>query len=149
MDNNSTAATPVNIMGSDPGSPVAVTIDGPLPLPVTSTDFSEKHQVLGGAVPVVQVVVSTEPCELRTLTGYNSNADTTLELYVQLHEAGAAIAPGAVPAVVIPVKGRQTFSLSQDLEFAHLVLAISTTEFTFTAAAASMVYQVTYGIVPP
>lgn len=162
MDNNSTAATPVNVVGgSGSGGAVEVEITAPLPLPIfidaislpvpvtTTPAFPNKRQIIGGAFPAEQVVVSAVACELQTLTGYNSDSDTETELFVQLHEAGAVpLAPGAIPLVIIPVKGRQTFSLSQNLEFPELVLAISTTEFTFTGAGDVMVYQATFGIAP-
>lgn len=128
MDNNSKAATPVNLEAYEGTDPIPVT-DAPPDLPVT-------HQRLSGGVLVTQAVIAAVPCELEAVVGYNSDPTVSDLLYVQLHNAAVAIAPGAVPAVVIPVGGTLPYSLAMELRFsAGIVIALSTTELTFTAPA--------------
>lgn len=151
MDNNSRAATPVNVEGFTPGAALDVTITAPLPLPVviiaplplpvvlSPSGFPVKRQSPLSAVLVTQAVISAVPCELAIVAGYNSDPTATDLLYVQLHDASAAIAPGTVPEVVIPVYGGKTpYSYGLELDFAiGLVIALSTTELTFTAPASN------------
>lgn len=141
MANKDVVATPVNLMGSDPAlAPIPVT-------PVPSPAFPVQAEQYGGD-PKVNSVISGAPCQLKTLTGYNSDPNATNLLFVQLHELIAIpIAPGAVPKVVIPVYGGKTpFSLAQALTFSPgLTIGISTTEWTFTAASAFLCWQCTFG----
>lgn len=138
MDNNAQTATPVNL----------IAYEGTDPIPVTATpDFPVIHQRLSGGVLQVQMLISAVACELDCVAGYNSDPTPGNLLYVQLHNAIGVIAPGAVPAVVIPVYGGKTpYSLAMNLRFpTGLVLALSTTELTFTAAASPwLAYSVTY-----
>ena len=120
----------------------------PNPLHVTTLEkqFSRPTQTFGGT-PKFESTICAETCQLTTLTGYINDPVGAAQLYVQLHDLGATpIAAGAVPKVVIPVKGVQLFSLTQGLTFnSGLVIGLSTTEWTFTAATAIMCYQCTFG----
>lgn len=131
MDNNSKAATPVNLLaylGSDP-----------IPVIITDSGFPISHQASGEGTLVTQAVIAAVPCELAEVAGYNSDPAVALLHYVQLHDAAAAIAPGAVPLAWFPVYGKATYSLAMQLRFAAgIVIALSTTEDVFTAPASDL-----------
>jgi hypothetical protein len=130
--------------------PPVTQIIAPLPLPVVlrdSTTYTVIVRAKSGAALVSQATLFANDCLLDVVGGYNSDPTASDLLYVQLHDAAAAIAPGAVPAVVIPVYGGKTpYSFAIETIFLNgLVIALSTTELTFTAAASPwLAYNVNY-----
>ena len=119
----------------------------PNPVHVTTLDkgYSRPSQTFGGT-PKFESLIVAEACQLSVLTGYINDPIGATQLYVQLHELTTTPIPaGNVPKVVIPVKGVQLFSLTQNLAFNALAIGLSTTEWTFTAATAIMCYQCTFG----
>lgn len=152
VENNSQLATPVNLQGTGPGgTPVQVTLDGPLPVPVAVDTFTVESQGGTGGSPALvggQVLSGVGPVKLRSLTGYCSDPDEDAQYFVQLHDAAAApLAPGANPLIVIPLRGGfQVFSIVQGVRFTDgIVVALSTTAGVFTAAASP--WLIYYGIV--
>lgn len=162
MLNNSQLATPVNLQGTGPGgTPVQVEITDPLPLPVsivlpttltvwTDTFVVESQGGTGGSPGLVggQVLSGVGPVKLRSLTGYCSDPTEAAQYWVQLHDAAAApLALGANPKIIVPLRGGyQAFSFVQGVRFDNgIVVALSTTEATFTAAATP--WLIWYGII--
>lgn len=87
--------------------------------------------------PVTQDLIFDLDCRLEIIGGYNGDPVSTNLLYLQLHDSNAAIAPGHAPVVVLPVYGGSVYSYGIEQHFANgLVVALSTTEYTFTAPAA-------------
>jgi hypothetical protein len=162
VDNNSKAATPVNLEGVGPGFPglpVDATIVAPLPLPVLlasplpvpvqiqGVPYGVKRQAGTGGLVQTQQLVSIVPCELNVCAGYNRDPSSATQLWVQLHDAAALVLPGALPAVTFPVYGGNTpFSYAVDWAFAvGLVVAISTSELAFAAPAGNYLgFSATY-----
>jgi hypothetical protein len=98
-----------------------------------------------GGSRVTQAAVGTpsQAKRLSQVAGYNAD---TVQLFVQIHEVAASpIVNGAVPVVIIPVPGLfGTFSyglLVSVVNPAHFfVVAISTTELTFTAPVSDFLW---------
>lgn len=131
MDNNSKAATPVNLiayLGSDP-----------IPVIITDSGFPVSHQATSEGTLVTQAVISAVPCELADVAGFNGDPAVAIAHFVQLHDAAAAIAPGDTPLAVFPVYGMATYSMGVNLRFAAgIVIALSTTADVFTAPASDL-----------
>lgn len=150
MENNSQLATPVNLQGTGPGgTPIDVVVT-PNPLPVTTLipPYTQAFDRYGGAPKAESVIAG--PCELRAVTGYVDAGAADVPLFIQLHELDALpVAGGAVPKVVIPVLRGGTYSLVQALRFAPgLTIALSTTDWTYTAAGAFLCWQATGAELP-
>lgn len=114
---------------------------GGVPIPGFANEI---HYASGGTL-ITQVLLT--PAGVATaayiigVTGYNSHPTDTL--YVQIHDtSAAAIVLGAVPEIIIPVPGNKiAFSYGlQHLLSDGFLIAISTTELTFTAPAAAYLH---------
>jgi hypothetical protein len=168
MENNSKAATPVNIEGVAPDLSLPVTIvadagiDGPelpigfgigthLSLPVTTGDYPTRGQLLSGAVVLRdQEVVFPGACELEVVAGYNSEPTATQLLWVQLFDSALLVLPGEPALVTIPVYGGKTpFSFALPVKFATgLVIAISADEASYADAGTWLSFTAIYRFGP-
>lgn len=114
----------------------------PVPLDVVivpGQPYDVERKARTANVLVTQAVVSAVPCALDQIFGYNSDPGAGI-LYVQLHDKAVAVVLGDAPFVIIPVPsgGKVPYSLAAETIFAvGLVVAISTTELTFTPPAAN------------
>lgn len=90
------------------------------------------------------LVVATGPSRLYSVTLYNSSAGT---VYLQVHDAAAAPADGAVPKLVVAVPAGQTGAFDwQDGKICGtgIYLCASTTDTTKTLAGAVGIFDCTY-----
>jgi len=107
----------------------------------TVTTDAPQFFTTGGTL-VIQALLPGSSMLLQ-LAGYNAAAGL---LYVQIHDSVGAIVAGHVPLVTIPVPGGNTaFSYGLHVPVTdEVVIALSTTPLTFTAATASLGFTAEY-----
>lgn len=100
-------------------------------------------QVTPSSPLVKQASLAVGSCTLNQLVGFQTNAALR---YVQLHDVGGVtVGAGTVPLITLPVPGASTlFSFAFTWKFQKgLVIALSSTAFTFTAdGSAELWYMV-------
>lgn len=123
--------------------PIVQVID-PIPFSVVvvpDVDFTRKRRALSNGLVTQQLVNDTE-CLLTLVGGYNSDVAPGSTSYVQLHDTNVPLVGGEIPIVIIPVSGGKiSYSYGIETLFSiGIVIAMSTTELTFTAPASDLLF---------
>lgn len=98
-------------------------------------------RVVGNSAQVTSRVISTVPCKLYSVIGFNNSGATE---YVQVHQTSSLPSNGAVPIFSFSVNDQQYFSFDIGIvgvDLDAVTVAASTTLSTLTIAGATFTFQ--------
>lgn len=112
---------------------------------LTADLFGQNAFLAGNGTATASLVVSSQPCKITKIFGYNTNA---ANLFIHVFQSGTVPANTTVPLFIIPAPSQQLYqfdfgAFGVDLDSCSIAFSTTTNSLTIAAASGNIaaIYQ--------